>query len=57
MKSFLAPVALSLAALAPASAAVNNDSDTLSWTKSYDEALQEAKETGKPLFLEFRCAP
>lgn len=27
------------------------------WIESYDEALAEAKLTGKPIFLEFRCAP
>ncbi|MEM6279073.1 MAG: hypothetical protein AAF733_06315 [Verrucomicrobiota bacterium] len=29
----------------------------LKWHHSYEEALIEAKETRKPLFLEFRCAP
>ncbi|MEM9281285.1 MAG: hypothetical protein AAGA96_05615 [Verrucomicrobiota bacterium] len=29
----------------------------LHWHHSYEEALAEAKETGKPLFVEFRCAP
>ncbi len=27
------------------------------WIESYDEALREARRTGKPIFLEFRCAP
>lgn len=27
------------------------------WIESYDEALAEARRTGKPIFLEFRCAP
>ena len=27
------------------------------WIESYDEALREAQRTGKPIFLEFRCAP
>lgn len=27
------------------------------WIESYDEALAEARLTGKPIFLEFRCAP
>ena len=27
------------------------------WIESYDEALSEARRTGKPIFLEFRCAP
>ena len=31
--------------------------DELSWHDSYQDALLEAKEAGKPIFLEFRCAP
>ena len=27
------------------------------WIESYEEALAEARLTGKPIFLEFRCAP
>ena len=27
------------------------------WIESYDEVLAEARLTGKPIFLEFRCAP
>lgn len=33
------------------------DNDRLIWLDNYDAALQEAKKTGKPIFLEFRCAP
>jgi hypothetical protein len=29
----------------------------LSWLGSYREALQEARSTQKPIFLEFRCEP
>ena len=29
----------------------------LFWHQSYDAAMEEAKRTGKPIFLEFRCAP
>lgn len=32
-------------------------SETVPWIESYDEALEEARRTGKPIFLEFRCAP
>ena len=39
-----------LASTAPAREAVT-------WIESYDEALAEARRTGKPIFLEFRCAP
>ncbi len=31
--------------------------DGLRWFSSYKEAQQEAKRTGKPLFIEFRCEP
>ena len=29
--------------------------DDISWHDNYDEAIREAKRTGKPIFLEFRC--
>jgi hypothetical protein len=29
--------------------------DGLNWLGDYKEALRQAKETGKPIFLEFRC--
>jgi hypothetical protein len=29
--------------------------DRLFWHGKYEDALREAKETGKPIFLEFRC--
>lgn len=29
----------------------------VAWIESYDEAIEVARETGKPIFLEFRCAP
>ncbi len=31
--------------------------DDLWWYDDYGEAIQEAKRTGKPIFLEFRCQP
>ena len=27
------------------------------WLYNYEQALEEARQTGKPIFLEFRCAP
>ena len=33
------------------------DDDTLEWLHDYDEAIALAKETGRPLLLEFRCSP
>lgn len=33
------------------------EKDKLVWLDNYDAAIAEAKRTGKPIFLEFRCAP
>lgn len=33
------------------------DDDTIRFHDNYAEAIREAKATGKPIFLEFRCAP
>jgi uncharacterized protein YyaL (SSP411 family) len=30
-------------------------SDSIEWLGSYREALRQAKETHKPIFVEFRC--
>jgi hypothetical protein len=40
-----------------AQSAIAQDDDTLEWLDDYDEALALAKETGRPIFLEFRCSP
>lgn len=31
--------------------------DAVTWIERYDEAIEVARKTGKPIFLEFRCAP
>ena len=31
--------------------------DAVTWIENYDEAIEVARDTGKPIFLEFRCAP
>jgi hypothetical protein len=31
--------------------------DRLFWLDNYEAALKEARATGKPIFLEFRCWP
>ena len=31
--------------------------ERIPWLHNYGEAIREAKETGKPIFLEFRCEP
>ena len=33
------------------------ESDTLEWLDDYQAALAQAKRTGRPLLVEFRCAP
>ena len=33
------------------------ESDTLVWLDDYQAALALAQETGRPLLVEFRCAP
>jgi hypothetical protein len=36
---------------------VATNHDKLDWLDDYNAAIKEAKATGKPIFLEFRCAP
>jgi hypothetical protein len=36
---------------------VATNHDKLVWLDDYSAAIKEAKATGKPIFLEFRCAP
>ena len=31
--------------------------EAVTWIERYDEAVAVARNTGKPIFLEFRCAP
>jgi hypothetical protein len=31
--------------------------DTVDWLNNYKEAIEEAKRTQKPVFLEYRCEP
>ena len=31
------------------------DDDTVDWLSSYKDAIQEARRTHKPIFLEYRC--
>jgi len=38
-------------------AALSAEDDMIYWIDNYPEAIQEARKTGKPLFLEFRCEP
>lgn len=36
---------------------LNAQDDGIYWFNNYDDAIQEAKRTGKPIFLEYRCEP
>jgi len=42
------PLVVSLLAQEPGTGGIK-------WTDNYQEALAEARRTGKPIFLEFRC--
>lgn len=50
-------VGLSLPGHAPAAGVQPFEDDTLEWLGNYQEALALAKETGRPLLVEFRCSP
>ena len=53
---FLGVLAVLLVSAAP-SVLGQGDSPMVEWLDDYDAALAEARRTGKPIFLEFRCAP
>jgi hypothetical protein len=53
MKTIAAIFLLSLAAIAQS----KPGDDEIVWLDNYQAALKEARATGKPLFLEFRCEP
>lgn len=61
MRSF-GPLFLFLAVLSPLAAqpqasSSSSDDDSIYWLDNYQEALKQAKATGKPIFLEYRCEP
>ncbi len=49
--------ALGLFAFVSATRAGDPQQRKFTWHHSYQAALAEAKQTGRPIFLEFRCAP
>ena len=56
--SRLAPLALAaFTALLVAAAAQVGQPETLEWISNYQQAVALAKETGRPLLVEFRCGP
>lgn len=50
-------VGLSASGHSLAAAGQPSEDDTLEWLGNYEEALALAKETGRPLLVEFRCSP
>ncbi|MYD70301.1 MAG: thioredoxin family protein [Acidobacteria bacterium] len=46
-----------IAAGSAAAGGQSANSDTLEWLDDYEAALALAQETGRPLLVEFRCAP
>jgi opacity protein-like surface antigen len=57
MRQFLAASLLLLAAGSPAFAQNKPNAAQFGWLTDYAAARAEAKRTGKPLFLVFRCEP
>ena len=52
------PVFALLTVLATSTAFAQQAEDgVIGWFDNYDDAIAEAKKTGKPIFLEFRCSP
>lgn len=49
--------AIALLAAASTVALHAQEDDTVEWLGDYKQALAEAKKTGKPIFVEFRCEP
>ena len=54
MRALFLGTLLTLAALP---LAAQSDDDSLTWLDDYQEALKEARDTGKPILLEYRCEP
>ena len=48
---------VTLACLGGLAVVLLGEDNEISWLESYAEARQEAAQTGKPIFLEFRCEP
>ena len=50
-------LALLFSLLSISALSVAAQDDDINWLGSYKEALRVAKQTGKPIFLEYRCEP
>jgi hypothetical protein len=53
MRRLLLLVLIAMVCMAPGLA--QDDADTIEWFGDYQKAVEEAKRTNKPIFLEFRC--
>jgi hypothetical protein len=62
-RAILAPLALGVATSAALQIPASHDTsiadapESIEWVRYYSDALAEARRTGKPIFLEFRCSP
>ncbi|MEL6187398.1 MAG: hypothetical protein AAFU79_22480 [Myxococcota bacterium] len=45
------------AAPKPSAAQATEEDETLFWHSNLENAVAEARKTGRPIFLEYRCAP
>ena len=50
-------VGLSVPGCSPSAADPQFEDDILEWLDNYQQALALAKETGRPMLVEFRCSP
>jgi len=57
MRSFMCTLAAAIAGLVAFCVVPTRaqEEDTIEWLGDYQQAIQEAKRTHKPIFLEFRC--
>ena len=53
----LHPILLCFAAFVGLATLEAQEVDAVDWLDNYQQALQVAKNTGKPIFLEYRCEP
>ena len=52
-----AALGVCLAAAFVIAAGLRPQQDDIQWLDNYGDALREARRTGRPIFLEFRCEP
>ena len=50
-------IILTLIAASTTAVALAQPVDGVDWLDNYQQALDQAKATGKPIFLEYRCEP